>query len=181
MLVAADQRIQKFRHPLPTELAWKKALMIVVCARRKGLIASLTRIVTAGGVPEELRSRTDAVARVNANLLAGTRRGITGAELYQIAARSYACAGFPGEEKLHHQGGACGYRTRDWVAHAASTDVVHDRQAFAWNPSITGTKVEETVLLLDERLETITSSPDWPQIPINVNGTEFSSPDVLPL
>jgi Xaa-Pro aminopeptidase len=181
MLVAADQRIQKFRHPVPTDLAWKKVLMIVVCARRSGLIVSLTRIVAAGTVPDDLSARTNAVAAVNANLLAATKPGATGAALYQVAACSYAQLGFADEEKLHHQGGACGYRTRDWVAHPASTDVVRDRQAFAWNPSITGTKVEDTVIVSGEQLESITATADWPQISISVDGKEYRSPDVLPL
>ena len=180
-LVAADERLQKYRHPLPTDRVWKKALMIVICARRHGLIASLTRIVTAGRVPEGLRNRTMATAEVNARLLAATREGATGAELYAVAAESYAAVGFPGEEKLHHQGGACGYRTREWVAHPTCSETVRDREAFAWNPSITGTKVEETVILRNRELETITISPDWPQVEVQVGTRRYSSPDVLGL
>jgi antitoxin VapB len=180
-LVAADERLKKFRHPVPTELAWKKTVMIVVCARRHGLTASLTRIVNAGAVSEELRERTRAVAEVNANLLNRTRTGESGSELYKIAARAYAAIGFPGEERLHHQGGACGYRTRDWVAHPAAGQTVQDRQAFAWNPSIIGTKAEETVILIGEGIQTITSSPGWPRITVRVDGTDYESPDVLSL
>src|SRR5687768_5544510 len=62
-LVAADERIKKFRHPVPTALRWEKTLMLVVCARRGGLIVSLTRIVSAGEVPAELSRRTQAAAR----------------------------------------------------------------------------------------------------------------------
>ena len=87
-------------------------------------------------------------------------------------------AGFPGEELKHHQGGAIGYRAREWVAHPRSTEVVHERQAFAWNPTITGTKIEDTALLLDGRLEIITTSPDWPSIPL-AHGLTAS--DVWPL
>jgi antitoxin VapB len=180
-LVAADERIQKFRHPVPTGRRWEKVLMLVVCARRGGLIASLTRIVCAGEVPAELRRRTDAVARVNAALLAATRPGATGAELYQTAARAYAAEGFPGEERLHHQGGAAGYRTRDWVAHPASAEVVRERQAFAWNPSVTGTKAEETCIAHGGGVEVVTASPGWPQVAVTVGGGEYLSPDVLPL
>ena len=43
-----------------------------------GLIASLTRIVCAGAVPDDLRRRTEACARVNAALFAQTRPGATG-------------------------------------------------------------------------------------------------------
>ncbi len=47
-LVAADERIQQFRHPIPTGRRWEKILMVVACARRGGLVVSLTRIVCAG-------------------------------------------------------------------------------------------------------------------------------------
>src|SRR2546423_1228305 len=180
-LVAADERLKKFRHPVPTGRRWERVLMVVVCARRAGLIASPTRIVCAGRVPEDLRRRTHAAARVNARLLAATRPGATGAGLYETAARAYAEEGFEGEERLHHQGGACGYRTRDWVAHPASAEVVRAGQAFAWNPSITGTKVEETCVATADGIEVLTSSPEWPQVPVHIEGREYLSPDVLSL
>ena len=180
-LVAADERLQRFRHPVPTERKWEKVLMVVVCAQRGGLIASLSRIVCAGAAAAELTRRMRATASVNARLLAATRPGARGAALYKLAAHAYAAEGFAGEERLHHQGGACGYRTRDWVAHPLSEEIVHTRQAFAWNPSITGAKVEETCLAFADRIEIITATPDWPQIAVEVNGCEYSAPDVLSL
>lgn len=180
-LVAADERLQKYRHPIPTRNIWKNVLMIVVCARRQGLIASLTRLVSASTVTSELQRRIGAVARVNAELMAATRPGTTGAQLYNVAARAYAEAGFAGEERRHHQGGACGYRTRDWVAHPRCQDVVRSNQAFAWNPSVSGAKTEETCIAFDEGVEVISRSPDWPQISIELAGREYLSPDVLSL
>lgn len=180
-LVAADARIARFRHPVPTEKAWERVVMLVTCARRQGLVASLTRIVCAGEVPEELRRRMDASARVNAEMLAATRPGAAGSELYRVAADAYAAEGFAGEERLHHQGGAAGYRTRDWVAHPASVETVQTNQTFAWNPTVTGSKVEETCIASAEGVEVITKSPDWPQIPVRVGAREYLSPDVLAL
>lgn len=180
-LVAADDRLRRFRHPVPTGLKWEKTLMIVVCARRGGLIASLTRIVCAGSVPEDLALRTRATAIVKAKLLSATRPGVSGADLYEVAARGYADAGFPGQEHLHHQGGATGYRTRDWVAHPTSTELVQDRQAFAWNPSITGSKVEETCIASEGGIEIITTSPDWPAIGVVDGDQEYLLPDTLSL
>jgi Xaa-Pro aminopeptidase len=180
-LVAGDERLSSYRHPVPTARRWEKVVMIAVCARRAGLIASLTRIVCAGAVPDRLRHRTQLAARVNAQLFSATRPGVSGRELYEVAARAYRDVGFAGEELLHHQGGAAGYRTRDWVAHPYCQQKVMTRQAFAWNPSITGTKVEETCIAGGGAVEVITATPNWPSIPFEVDGCQYLLPDVLSL
>ena len=153
--------------------------MVVVCGQRHGLVAALSRIVVAGRVPDELRTRTCATARVFERLLVATTPGTTGAQLFGVARSAYADAGYPNEELRHHQGGATGYRSREWIAHPASREIVQMRQAFAWNPSVTGSKVEETVLISPAGMEMLTSSPDWPSIPLCVHGRTFSAPDAL--
>lgn len=180
-LVGADERIRQFRHPVPTANIWKKVLLIAVCARRAGLIASLSRIACVGAIPEPLRAGTDAVAEVFARFLAATKTGAKGAEIYKIAEGAYAEKGFGDEINKHHQGGAAGYKSRDWVAHPGSSEVVQPNQAFAWNPSITGTKAEETVLSTANGIEYLTVSPDFPRISTEIDGLEFFSPDILSL
>ena len=180
-LVAADERLEKYRHPVPTRKTWEKVVMVVVCARRGGLIASLSRIFCAGKIPDELTRKTVAAARVNAKILAATKHGAIGADLYKTATEAYEAEGFKGEQNLHHQGGATGYRTRDWVAHPASADQAQKNQAFAWNPSISGTKVEETALLLNDEIEIITASPGFSQISVEIDKKEFLSPGILSL
>ena len=44
--VAGAERVRKYRHPLPTESVVGNRIVASICARRKGLIASVTRIVT---------------------------------------------------------------------------------------------------------------------------------------
>ena len=180
-LVAADERIGRFRHPAPTAARWQHCVMVVVCAQRDGLVAALSRIVAAGRVPDAIETRTSATAAVFERLLAATQPGTTGAELFAVAAQAYADAGFPHEETRHHQGGATGYRSREWVAHPASRETVQSRQAFAWNPSITGTKVEDTALVTPDGLELLTSTPDWPAIPLSLNGGSLSAAGILRL
>jgi Xaa-Pro dipeptidase len=180
-LVGADERIKLYRHPLPTENLFRRHLLIAACARRHGLIVSLTRIVCVGAVPDELARRTEAAARVNAALHSATVPGARAADLYNVAERAYAEAGFPEEIHKHHQGGACGYRTRDWVAHPANQQAAVLHQAFAWNPSITGTKTEETGIITENGFEVITATEDFPQIVTNFNGREFCSPGIFSL
>ena len=180
-LVGADKRIEIFRHPVPTENVWEKTLLIAVCARRRGLIVSLSRIVCAGDIPAELERRTGAAAAVNAKLAFATVAGAKGSDLYYVASDAYAKQGFADEINKHHQGGACGYKTREWVAHPKSRETVFSNQAFAWNPSITGTKVEETGLVTEKGLEIITATPEFPRIGVEIDGQEYFSPGILSL
>ena len=99
------------------------------------------------------------IARIRARL-----QGVTGSGLYKIAADAYAEQRFGDEINNHHQGGAAGYKTREWVAHPKSQETVQARQAFSWNPTIAGTKVEDTALVVDDRLEMLTTTPEWPAI-----------------
>ena len=164
VLVAADDRIALFRHPAPTARVWRRIVMIATCIQRSGLVVAASRIVCDGEVPTDVSSRTEATARVFGRLLDATVPGAEGRTLFAAAQRAYEEVGFRGEEAHHHQGGAIGYRSREWVAHPASDEKVQPRQAFAWNPSITGTKVEDTALLTENGIELITTSPGWPTI-----------------
>jgi antitoxin VapB len=176
-LVGSDERLRRYRHPVPTAAAWKSVVMVALCAERDGLVVSLSRIVAAGG-QADLEARTRATASVFGRLLDATRPGATAAALYAAAAEGYAAAGFPGEELRHHQGGAIGYRAREWVAHPASREVVQRRQAFAWNPTIAGTKVEDTALVIDGQLEMLTTTPRWPVIALGPRERPIAASDI---
>jgi Xaa-Pro aminopeptidase len=178
-LVAADERLAKFRHPVPTTVAWRRTVLVAQVAQRHGLSVSISRIVNAGPIDGDLAHRTRAACGVFGALLDATRPDAIAAEIFGAAAAAYARAGFPGEELKHHQGGATGYRSRDWVAHPSSKERVRAPQAFAWNPSITGTKVEDTALVTEDGVEMITSTGDWPSIPMTVGGRNLAAPDVL--
>ena len=180
-LVAADERLARFRHPVAGGKRWERVVMVVLCAQRHGLIVSLSRIVHAGRVPDALDKITESNARVFAAMLEDTRPGALGRDLFSVAQQAYVKEGFAGEEKKHHQGGATGYRTREWLAHPANEEQVQERQAFAWNPSITGTKIEETALVEGNNLRLITNSPDWPSYTIRVRNTALAIPRVLEL
>jgi antitoxin VapB len=178
ILVGSDERLRRYRHPVPTGTRWRHVVLVATCAERDGQVVALSRIVTAGAAAPDLITRTRATAGVFGRLLDATREGASGAQLYQAAADAYAQAGFPHEEQRHHQGGAIGYRARDWIAHPRSSEIVQARQAFAWNPSITGTKMEDTALVVDGRIDLITPTPDWPTIPMAVQGGTLEAADV---
>jgi Xaa-Pro aminopeptidase len=180
-LVGADERLKKYRHPLPTPTPWRDIVMVATCVERHGLTVAISRIVASTRPTADWLVRLGNTASVFGALLDSTRDGATGAELFTRAVEAYFLAGVPGEELRHHQGGAIGYRARDWVAHPESRDRVTLPQAFAWNPSITGTKVEDTALVTPDGVDLLTSTPDWPTIPITVQGRTLAAAGVLVL
>jgi Xaa-Pro dipeptidase len=116
---------------------------------------------------------------VNAALLDATRVGASSAELFRVAADAYAREGFAGDEQMHHQGGATGYWEREWIATPEGKEQVVDHQAFAWNPSVRGGKVEDTVLLHEGKIELLTPTPELPALESNANGNSYPATGVL--
>ncbi|WP_324717451.1 M24 family metallopeptidase [Carboxydochorda subterranea] len=188
VLVAADDRIRQYRHPIPTGRAVERYLMGVICARQGGLIAALTRLVHFGRIPGDLRARHEAVCHVDAALMDATRPGARVADILLAGQEAYRRHGYPDEWKLHHQGGAIAYAEREYLATPQSVQVVKAPGAFAWNPSITGTKSEDTILVGAAdgpdpgRVEIITAhGPSWPGVEVEAGGRRWVRPGILEL
>ena len=179
-LYAVDERIFTYKHAVPRGRRLKQYGMLNLCARKWGLVISITRFIHFGALPEELAARFNSAAHVNAALLNASRVGATSAELFKGAQAAYAAEGIPGEERFHHQGGTAGYGEREWLATPAGTEVVVNNQAFAWNPSIRGGKVEDTVILRDGVIENLTATPELPQLTdAIVEGSTYAAAGVL--
>ena len=178
-LYAVDDRVFKYKHAVPRGARLKNYGMLNLCARKWGLVISITRFVHFGALPAELSGRFASAARVNAALLAATKPGSTAAALFKVAQDAYTAEGFPGEERFHHQGGPTGYGEREWVATPNGTQVVVDSQAYAWNPSIRGGKAEDTVIVRGGKVEWLTATPELPVIHAVVNGVDYPAAGVL--
>jgi len=179
-LYAVDERIFNYKHAVPRGKRLKQYGMLNLCSRKWGLAISITRFIYFGALPEELAGRFNSAAHVNAALLNASRVGATSAELFGVAQAAYAAQGFPDEERFHHQGGATGYGEREWVATPQGGEVVVNNQAFAWNPSIRGGKVEDTVILCDGVIENLTSTPELPVLgEVIVEGSTYAAAGVL--
>ena len=178
-LIATDERIFSYRHPLPTAKKLQNYAMLILCGRKWGLICSVTRLVHFGPLPDEVRHKAETVARIDAEMIVATRPGRTLGDVFSRAQSAYAAAGFPDEWKLHHQGGSAGYAPREITATPASTEPILLGQAFAWNPSITGAKSEDTILVSENSNEIITEMADWPSIDIQVGQHIMKRPAIL--
>lgn len=178
-LIATDERIFKYRHPLPTAKQMDKYAMLVLVGRKWGLCCSITRLVHFGKLPDDVRRKAEACARVDAAFIAATRPGEMLSAVFQRAVDAYTETGFADEWHLHHQGGPAGYEPREYLGNLNSNDVVAIGQAYAWNPSITGTKSEDTILVGETSNEVITKIEGWQTMPITIDGQVIERPAIL--
>jgi Xaa-Pro dipeptidase len=159
VLAAADERIERYRHPLPAGAVIHRRLMLVLVAERWGLHAALTRIREFEPPDEGLVARIEATRAVEIAMHDATVPGATLGAVLDAARAAYERSGFPDEWRLHHQGGPIGYQARERIATPGDPTLIEAGMAFAWNPSITGAKAEDTFVLGPEGARRIVTRP----------------------
>ncbi|MBE2268798.1 MAG: M24 family metallopeptidase [Anaerolinea sp.] len=181
-LVATDERVSKFRHPYITDKRLERYVMIVVCMRRGGLVVAATRLAHFGKLPQEIADGARRVARVDAAGYVATLPGRTLGDVLADIQQAYADVGEADQWRNHHQGGLIAYRPRERNATPNDPTMIQAGQAFAWNPSIVGSKSEDTILLGDRDFEIVTAaSSDFPMIDVHIGGRTIRRPGVLEL
>lgn len=172
--VAGESRVKKFRHPLPTAAPIGNKVVASICARRKGLIASATRIATFGKADDYADYLS--ILKVEQALLDATVVGATFAKPIEAVIPAYAANGFDADEwTRHHQGGPTGFLPRDWTANRSSTRLIQQNQPISWNPTGKGWKAEDTIIATSNGIEILSNDSSWPSI--EVGGRP--RPDVL--
>jgi Xaa-Pro aminopeptidase len=166
VLVAGAARASRYRHPRPTNAPVGDRVSMVMCGRRSGLVANLTRHAFLRRPTAREVADAAAVAAVEAAAWAASRPQATLAEVYGAIVRAYAANGHAGAERDHHQGGTTGYLSREVIATPRSGVRLHTPVALAWNPSLPGAKIEDTIILTDDGIEIITVDPAWPTIDV---------------
>ena len=195
-LMAADERIAQFRHPLPTqaplldgglaEREVKGYIMVIGSFIREGLVASITRFRKVGDIPVGIPDAFNRICGVDAIMHEATEPGKTLGDVFAACQKAYADLGFPENEwHNHHQGGSTGYAGRTCKATPGEIFPCLDpywatsvkeclgadqavSSAFAWNPSAPGVKSEDTFLLHEDgSRDIITQTPSLPRIDLS--------------
>lgn len=166
VMAAGERRLRLYRHPMPKDEPLGSLAMLVFCARGHGLYANLTRFVSFGPLSSADAELHRHVREVESAALAASRPGTSLGKIYRTLADAYAAHGFAGAIGEHHQGGTTGYLSREIVATPDTCETLGYGSAVAWNPSITGAKVEDTFLVTDTGLENVTLDQEWPTVPV---------------
>jgi Xaa-Pro aminopeptidase len=180
LLMGADERIADYRHALPSDARFKEMAMINVVAEKWNMPVAITRFVHFGPMDSKLEEKFKAVARVNALYHHNTRPGQNVRGIFGAMQGWYEQVGFRWEWEKHHQGGAIGYDDREYVIRPDLHAIVRENQAFAWNPTITGSKMEETILATSSGPEVLTKGyGKWPMFDVEIEGKNYPQPWVL--
>ncbi|HYF65283.1 MAG TPA: M24 family metallopeptidase [Herpetosiphonaceae bacterium] len=161
-LTGGERRLPLYGHITPTAERLGGRAMLVVCARGHGLYANMTRFVQFRAPSAEERELSAAVARIESAAWAASRVGAALGDTYAEIERAYAAAGWPDATRRLHQGGTTGYRSREVVARPGADTRIEANTALAWNPSLPGVKIEDTILVGERGLEILTADPVWP-------------------
>ncbi|WP_434521675.1 M24 family metallopeptidase [Halorubrum sp. AS12] len=189
VLVGGAERAEAYRHFTPTDAALGDYALVSVTGERAGLYASMTRTV-AFDTPDWFEQRHRAAARVEATAIRATEAAAAGrlsggddtadtadtaGDVFAAIRAAYDAVGFPDEWENHHQGGAAGFAGREWIATPDGDEPVRWPMGYAWNPTVQGTKSEDTHLVAPDLTERLTKTGRWPTHevePVDVAGID---------
>lgn len=179
LLIAADERVERYRHPIPAGKKFRNYGMAVACGERSGLLVSCTRLFSFKPIDALLACKHEAVCAVDAALIAASRPGRPLGEVFALGQKTYAEYGFAEEWTLHHQGGLTGYVGREVRGTPGNALKIQVNQAFAWNPSIAGTKSEDTIIVGESDNEIISATGNWPTHMYEAGRRSWPRSDIL--
>jgi Xaa-Pro aminopeptidase len=166
-LAAGERRLPMYRHSTPTDEQIGRQAMLVFGARGYGLYANLTRFVCFGSLAEKDAELHRKVREIEAAALNFCLPKISLNAVYYALKTAYEQHGYSQAIREHHQGGTTGYLAREIVANPTTSDILAPNMAVAWNPSLSGAKIEDTfVIHSDGTLENLTFDPNWPSVDV---------------
>lgn len=177
-MCAGDQRISLYRHPVPTDHVMKKRVQLGGNMRYKGLIICCTRLLNFEPVSPELHAQYMANVEIDCTLMAASKPGCTFVSALEAGRAAYEARGYGEEFAKHHQGGPIGYAGRDYRVDFTTPGFIAENQAFCWNPSITGTKSEDTVISTREGIIPVSRPIIAPKVTLEIDGQTFVRPDI---
>lgn len=180
VILGSDERIAKYRHCIPTDKKIDKIVMLAPAIQKYGLTVPITRFVYFGDeVPKVTQNKFDTICKIEALTFAMCKKGRKFTEIFEKQKELYLTSDYKDEWKEHFQGGITGYLINDPTNCVNSDRAMTDNMTFNWYITISGTKVEETILISGDDKEIITSNGIWPTKTYEYDGQKFELPQIM--
>jgi hypothetical protein len=180
ILIGADVRLGKYRHPTPTDNQIKSTVLLAPSPRKFGLYMPISRMVCFNAQAYgELKSKYDALLSFEANVMARCVTGESFLSMMEYEKSMYRSSSYPDEWKYHFMGGLTGYIPNDPYGYLDPLAKIASGQTFNWYLTISGAKVEEILLTGESGNEIISVSGSWPVKKVEAGEKCYMLPDIL--
>ena len=180
LLIGSDERIAKYRHPLPADKKIDRFVLLHSGLRKWGLHANVTRMVYFGDkLPDDIHEKYELASKLEAAAIAMCVPGEDFSKILDIRKKMLAEAGFGEEWKYHFPGGITGYLLCDANVCAKQGEKVVINQAYDWFITVTGVKVEELSINTLKGREVVSAAGNWPCKDYSYTGQTFKLPEIL--
>ena len=176
---SSDERILQYRHAISTgKEAWER-VQLGCNMRYKGLIIGCTRFINLKPVTDSLYKQYLDNTEISCRMISSSTPGAAYTVPLLAGKKAYEDLGYPNEFSKHHQGGSIGYQARDCRIDFDCTDTIANNQAFCWNPSITGTKSEDTIITTSNGILFVTRPYLFPALKLRIGQTDYVRAGIL--
>ncbi|OFW63081.1 MAG: hypothetical protein A2Z35_05070 [Actinobacteria bacterium RBG_19FT_COMBO_36_27] len=133
ILIGSDDRINKYRHPIPTDKKINKIVMIAPAIRKWGIHVPMARMIYFGKkIPGEIRGKYEAACQIEANIFKNCIPNNKFSDIFEMQKFLYNNLGFTNEWKKHFQGGLTGYFINDPTKYNDKDAFIKKNQTFNW-------------------------------------------------
>lgn len=179
LMLGSDERIFNYRHPVATDKKIQKHILLATVAERDGINASISRSVYFGKAPADLVRRQAAVNYIECYYYHHSNPGIKLKDLFELGKKAYIKTGFNDEWENHIQGGPIAYKPREILATSFGDLKLKTNYLMGWNPTVTGAKAEDIILVKENGAEQLSIDKRWPYSEVVIDDKKYLKPKIL--
>ena len=177
--ILADGRGRRFRRWTYDQSSVQRYCTISAVARYRGLFVGAARTVCLGDAPTELLNAFEPAALVAATGVYFSQPDWELFEVWNRVHRLYDKSGAAAEWRLSDQADVVEYEFGAVPIMPTSEFRLSAGTPVYWHPSVGPVLMGDTVLVTTRGTEVLTTSADWPVVPIIVKGSNVDVPAIL--
>ena len=179
LMIGSDDRIFKFRHPVATNKIVDNYLLIATAVEEDGINITVSRSIYFGKAPKNLHVKQHIVNFIDATYCSYLIPGRNLKELYIKGKETYSKLNLIDEWDKHTQGGVIGYTPREIEIKENVNYILNNNNLISFNPTITGVKTEDVVLIENNIAKQLTIDKDWPSEEITIDKFTYLKSKIL--
>jgi hypothetical protein len=177
--VTGDGRGRMYRQAAFTSAPVTRTCVMTVAARKYGLCARASRVISFGQADANFRRDHDCACKISATYVAGSWPDSVPRQILLTGQRIFQLTGVEHEFYLAPQGHVTGHAPVELAMSLHEEQLLQARWAITWCVAVGSAVSCDTFLITEDGPFPITAAENWPLKRIRIQGAEFVRPDVL--